>query len=104
MALSAAGSGMGVGAGGGGMAINPGTTFGGNALAAPQTANTFSFEPPPSGASTSAGGGGGGGGGGAGGAYDLKGWEKGQGTYEDMQACLGIDMSTCIMKVCARGC
>lgn len=87
-------------AGAGAMAINPGTAFGGNAMAAPQAFS--SFEPPPSagpqpGANT-----GSGGGAGAGGAYDLRAWENKGGTYEDMHACLGIDVGTATIK--ARRC
>lgn len=95
MALSTAGM---AGAAGGGMTVNPGTAFGGNALATPQT---FSgFEPPPGPGAAPGGSAAGGGGGGAGGAFDLKGWDRGQGEYEDMHACLGVDVSTCTIKVC----
>lgn len=95
MALSAGAAGAGAGAA---MAMNPGMSFGGNAMAAPQTFS--SFEPPPSaGPPPGAASMGTGGGQGAGGAYDLRAWENRGGPDEDLHACLGIDVGTSSIKV-----
>lgn len=78
------------------MAINPGTAFGGNALATPQPFS--SYQPPPSGPNPGAAGTGEKGGG-AGGAYDMHSWERKHEVYEDLGACLGVDVGTTTIKV-----
>lgn len=78
------------------MALNPGMSFSGNAMAAPQAFS--SFEPPPN-AGAPPGTAGTATGGGASGAYDLRAWEKKDEPDEDWHACLGIDVGTSSIKV-----
>lgn len=90
---------VGVGAGGAGgaaMTVNPGVSFGANAMAAPQTFSRY--EPPPNSTpqQTEQGTGGSRG---AGGAYDLRAWEKDDLPEEDSHACLGMDVGTSSIKV-----
>ena len=95
MALSASMS-AGVGAGGAAMTVNPGVSFGANAMAAPQTFSRY--EPPPNSAPQQMDQGTGGSRG-AGGAYDLRAWEKEDLPEEDDHACLGMDVGTSSIKV-----
>lgn len=86
--------------GGAAVALNPGTALGGNALAAQQTFN--SFGPPPSMGPTPDATEASHGGGRAGGAYDMRSWEQGGDVYEDLLACLGVDVGTSTIKVGMR--
>lgn len=86
----------GVGAGGAAMTVNPGVSFGANAMAAPQTFSRY--EPPPNSAPQQMDQGTGGSRG-AGGAYDLRAWEKEDLPEEDGHACLGMDVGTSSIKV-----
>lgn len=86
----------GAGPGGAAMTVNPGVSFGANAMAAPQTFSRY--EPPPNSAPQQTDPGTGGSRG-AGGAYDLRAWAKEDLPEEDDHACLGMDVGTSSIKV-----